>query len=609
MVDVSAAEKRRPISRTGVLYWLGGAAVIALFFTPLGSLVVDRAQPLFDLLWSNMMTIALVAALVAVASTPLAFAVLGRLNYFEARRGRVLLKPSFASIVVSMMLVMGIPAIFAALVVKSQFFDKSRYEFDPNRTISVLDSGRGLGSIKEADEAIRVEMQRLAEERKNLVNQVKKVDESLLGLRALASQSPPVAVALAPVLEKMSGVRKSVGLDAPQQLMDLTASTVDIKEVLLSVAAAQPAPGMAIATPAATTTTAATAGAVPDGGTAVKTKGTGSGLTAAAFETELNDVPAPQKLLAAMLPLVDLPAGWTVGKLGAKHIESFNAENLYEKIDGRAESFLQYDVKGMAYAFFHPTGDETNEVQLYIFELASPLKALGKYGSEKPAGVNTIEVGTEGYASAGSTLFYKDRYYTQIVSTQDAPKFAEFALELARRVAAKQGSPATASDPTKPKGSTPESIFAMLPGGPGRARAQFVSQDVFGYSFLTDVFLADYTQGEATFQGFLRPYTDAAEAKSVLDKYMEAAKVDGAEIKKLDATNADAMIVSSNIGLVDVLFLKGNCLGGVNGATEAAAAEKFARELVKTLPASIPALSGSADAKSEAGTTPSDSSQ
>ena len=88
--------------------------------------------------------------------------------------------------------------------------------------------------------------------------------------------------------------------------------------------------------------------------------------------------------------------GWTVGKSGDKHLETFNADNLYEKIDGRAESFIQYGVKGMAYAFYHPTGDPSNELQLYIFEMADPLKALGKYGSEKPEEFQAVAVGDRG---------------------------------------------------------------------------------------------------------------------------------------------------------------------------------------------------------------------
>ena len=98
-----------------------------------------------DELWSDpFLVLALLAALIAVATTPLAFAVLGRLEWFKARRGRVMQRPEFSSIVVGMMLVMGIPAIFAALVIKSRWFDHNRYEFDPNRTWSVLDQGTGI---------------------------------------------------------------------------------------------------------------------------------------------------------------------------------------------------------------------------------------------------------------------------------------------------------------------------------------------------------------------------------------------------------------------------------------------------------------------------------
>src|SRR5262249_61750830 len=99
-------------------------------------------------------------------------------------RGRVMMRPSFALVVCAMMLVMGIPAIFCALAIKSESFDKNRYEFDPNKTWSVLEQGRGFHSVQEADEAVRREMQRLAEERKKLVEGVKKLDEAMLALRA-----------------------------------------------------------------------------------------------------------------------------------------------------------------------------------------------------------------------------------------------------------------------------------------------------------------------------------------------------------------------------------------------------------------------------------------
>ena len=319
-----------------------------------------------------------------------------------------------------------------------------------------------------------------------------------------------------------------------------------------------------------------------------------------------------------MIPLADLPPGWTAGKSGSRYIETFNADNLYEKIDGRAESFVQYGVKGMAYTFFHPTGDPSNEIQLYIFEMADALKALGKYGSEKPDEAKVIPVGTEGYTAAGSTLFYAGKYYTQIVSTQDDPKFAAFALELAKRVAAKQkpgeapgdgrgplaGSgiadrdssaaatkpaPAEAKAAAKPAAAeiTPETYFGFLPAAGKQGDNKYVAQDVFGYSFLSDVFMADYKEGEVTWQGFLRPYRDAKEAKEVLEKYVTGVKQDGAEIKTLTAEGADEMMVCTNIGLFDVVFRKGNTLAGANGATQLKPAEAFARTLAKNLPAQL----------------------
>jgi len=560
-----------------------------------------------------LLVLALTAALFALAATPIAFAILGRMEWFKARRGRVMQRPEFASIVVGMILVMAIPAIFSALVLKSRYFDKNRYEFDPNKTWSVLEQGRGLASVKEADVAVQREMEWLALERKNLVDNVKKLDEAMLALRAVAGTSSAVAQTFPGVLQSLADVRKSVGVDGPQQLLDFTAPPAELKNA-------------AAAIPAATTATIAAAGSPLPASVATfaPTAATGNGLAPAQVEAEIATVPEPQKAIAAMLPLGDLPSGWTPGKSGTKYIESFNADNLYEKIDGRAESFLQYGVKGMAYTFYHPTGDPSNELQLYVFEMADSLKALGKYGSEKPDEAKVIPVGDEGYTAAGSTLFYAGKYYTQIVSTQDDPKFAAFALELARRVAARQkpgGRPAPAPSPVaasqpalatapvptaestakaaavQPAAAnptaevTPATYFAFLPAAGKQGDNKYVAQDVFGYSFLSDVFMADYKEGDVTWQGFLRPYRDDKEAKEVLEKYVASVKQDGAEVKTLMTEGADQMIISSSIGLFDVVFRKGNTLAGANGATNLKPAEAFARSLAKTLPAKVQAIS------------------
>jgi hypothetical protein len=265
----------------------------------------------------------------------------------------------------------------------------------------------------------------------------------------------------------------------------------------------------------------------------------------------------------------------------------------------------------MAYTSYHPTGDDSNEVQVYIFEFdhSKPFRAQSKYNSEKPEESDKVDVGTEGYTSAGSLLFFADPYYTQIVSTKDDPKFAAFSLEMAKRIAAKQmpehsegGAPA----PSKAS-AMQDAIYALFPAGQGRGAPTYVAQDVFGYSFLSDVFMADYKDESVTWQGFLRPYVSDDEARAIFEKYVASAKQNGGDPKIIEAQGADQMFISSSIGLVDVIFRKGNVIGGANGAADSAnneanakaKAEAFARGFVKALPADLPKGTPPAEKKPE----------
>ncbi len=491
------------------------------------------------------MVLALSAALVALATTPLAFAVLGRLEWFKARRGRILQRPEFSSIVVGMMLVMAIPAIFAALVIKSRSFDRNRYEFDPNRTWSVLEQGREFQNLKEADAAVKLEMERLALERKNLVDNVKKLDEAMLALRSVAGTSPAVAQRFPSVLQSLAGVRKSVGVDGPQQLLDYTAPPVDLR--------ASATGGMGIpeydASRRCSDRPAHQQPPAPAPAAA-----TGNGLSPAQIETELAAVPEPQRKLAAMLPFTGLPPEWTMGKSGDRHLETFNAENLYEKIDGRAESFIQYGVKGMAYAFYHPTGDPSNELQLYIFEMADSLKALGKYGSEKPEEFQAVPSAPglhdrRQHALLRGPVLHPDRLHpgrpqvrcirTRTGQAGGRPPEAgrchatgSFTAEhrynrdrhgpngsagwntrgdvsTAEKPATQRTRPGQPPTPNRPAEVSPATYFALLPAQAGRATPSTSPRTSSAIASYPTCSWPITKRRDVAWQGFLRPYRDA----------------------------------------------------------------------------------------------------
>lgn len=519
-------------------------------------------------------SVVFLASAFAYATTPLAFLVLGRLNYLRTRRGRTFQPPSLAAVVVGMMLVMGIPAIICLLAIKSRSYDPNRYEFDPNRAWSVMEQGRGYDNLQEVDQALKKEQVRLDEARRSLANGLKDLDKAVVSaVNEIGGASPSMVSAIKKLDSQLGPARRWARIDAPQQILDLTATPVDML-------VARNAPSALMA-----------GGSAPPIPSAVPT----NGLPATILESELAAVPAPQKPLAKLLPLADIPAGWTIGQMEGKHLETFNADNLYEKINGRAESFLLYGVKGMAYTFYHPTGDDSREVQLYIYEMGNPLKALGKYGSEKPVtNFKPVAIGKDGYASAGSTLFYLDKFYIQLVSTRDDTEFADFATTIARKIeaaidpalAATRTPEAPAASP-KPK-TGPEEIFALLPSQPKHGDPKYAAADVFGYAFLSDVFLTDYTDGDDSWQGFIHTRATADEAKAMFLKYESAARENGADVKKIETSDADQMMIVSNFGLIDVVFVKGNALAGANGAPGVEKAEAFARAFARALPAQSP---------------------
>ena len=77
-------------------------------------------------------------------------------------------------------------------------------------------------------------MERLALERKNLVNNVKKLDEAMLALRGVAVTSPAVAERFPRCCNHWPGCAKASGLDGPQQLQDFTALPVELRTLAAS---------------------------------------------------------------------------------------------------------------------------------------------------------------------------------------------------------------------------------------------------------------------------------------------------------------------------------------------------------------------------------------
>ena len=184
---------------------------------------------------------------------------------------------------------------------------------------------------------MKQEMERLALERKNLVENVKKLDEAMLALRSVAGTSPAVAQRFPHVLQTLAGVRKSVGVDGPQQLLDYTAPPVDLRA--MAAAGMGNNAGIVVA-PNVTTGPARHTSSLGRYTHDRKWVEPGPRSTIAELTT-VPRTPAQQARHDAAAGETCRPSGPWANRVSRHTWNSFNADNLYEKIDGRAESFIQ----------------------------------------------------------------------------------------------------------------------------------------------------------------------------------------------------------------------------------------------------------------------------
>jgi len=337
------------------------------------------------------------------------------------------------------------------------------------------------------------------------------------------------------------------------------------------------------------------------------------------IKAEIATVPEPQRPMPAMLP-GQPPAGLDLGKLGERHLETFNADNLSRRSDGAAEASSTTEASAVGLRRLSPDGRRLGRCAgLDLFEMGNTSKALGQVRRGEPEELKLLPIGSEGYARGRECTDFYSGPTTPGPGDERDRQVADFALELAGGFAREAGAkPERRShrqshpkmSPPKERGKekamekAPDQGAArglVCPAPPpepwqGRAEVRGAGPRLAIASCPTSH--GRLSQGRHHLAGLPPPLPRRPRRpKRVFNKYLDGAKMDGADIKSVEAEGADRMINSANIGPDDVLFLKGNVTGAPTGQpicllwdVDEIPAEAFARAFVKSLPAEVTAI-------------------
>lgn len=220
--------------------------------------------------------------------------------------------------------------------------------------------------------------------------------------------------------------------------------------------------------------------------------------------------PGPKTLLPRI-------AGWKL----TEEPRTYLPGTLFEYIDGAAESYLSYGFQELA------VGDYKNEktpatLTVEIYDMGSGLSAFGIYSAERYPGSRYLEVGAQGYFEEGTLNFFVGQDYVKLICFDGGDAAEAVLKEFAGQIGKGLG-----------KGGGLPPVLALFPREGLVANSEkFIRQNVLGYGFLHDGYIADYRSSGQDFELFIIEGQDAAEAAKMLEQFLAAQAKSGSPVEK-----------------------------------------------------------------------------
>ena len=263
------------------------------------------------------------------------------------------------------------------------------------------------------------------------------------------------------------------------------------------------------------------------------------------------------------------PEGWEI----YDKVMQFTAENLYEQIDGRAEYYIAYDVIGLTFASFDKSTDKSISINLSIYDMGTPTNAFGVFSGERSIGAPRIELGRDAYRSGANYYIWKGRYYVQIIAIDTVNILKQVGLDMAERLA----------NVLQDTGEPVWGLTVLPEANRVSQSVQYFLVDAMGLDFMRNTYMAQYTKGDVVVTTFLSQRDSQEIAQATVAQYVEHANKYGEGVKS--QTIDDVELVSCDMnGSYDVVFQKGNLVGGVSMVEEQSLAVQAAIDLWRQLP-------------------------
>jgi hypothetical protein len=282
---------------------------------------------------------------------------------------------------------------------------------------------------------------------------------------------------------------------------------------------------------------------------------------------------SPGATPAKTSPSATTPAAWLppgVTAFGAP--ESFNPDNLYDKIDGKAELYTAAGFSSLNCQRFALKAAPDQWFEWFDYGMNGAQQAFSVFTVQRRTEGQPLDIAPYSYRTQNALYFLSGSNYIEVVASAPTQPLMEAVLDMSKRFLA--ANPAAAS-------RSPE--MDLLPTEnlvPDSDTLQ--SSDVFGFDRFTNVFTAQYRLSGADLTAFVTSCPSPDAARSLCSAY-RAFLVENGGKEAASPTNQLPGKPIEIMGTFEFVFSQGNIVAGVHAAPSVPSGEEIAARVLHRL--------------------------
>lgn len=289
-----------------------------------------------------------------------------------------------------------------------------------------------------------------------------------------------------------------------------------------------------------------------------------------ASELEKGTLSSPASTDQALIPLPQGLIPLTAGEI-------FDAHNLSDKINGKAELYLSAGFTRLVSQRLKDERESDLWLEAYVYDMANGRNAFSVYSAQRREDAESLDIAAHSYRTANALFFVHGSYYVEIIASDTSAKLGQSMKLLAEKFIRSNRMETTTINEMElfPKqGLVADSI-------------SLVSSDAFGYEGLNNVYTAEYEWGDGFLMAYLTRRESENEAENLSKAYHDFLLTFGGQAIKSELPIKNAYLAEI-LDTYEIIFFQGAYMAGVR---EAASIDQ-AKELVIRLHNRLKEVSG-----------------